>query len=460
MKKLGFWGVPLLWVGIAGLSLCTSQSGAQAQELETWLPREKEMSIRMILRSISPKEGARGSVYASPSKVDPNYYYHWVRDAALLMNEVYEAYANKQIDFGLTDKALEGVLFDHAQFSRKLQLTTNPSGGPDQNGVGEPKFYLNGSVYEDSWGRPQNDGPALRSAVLSRFAYALILQGRRTDALKLYKAESPARSVIKVDLDYVVKHWKEASFDLWEESLADHFYTRITQWRSMQVGASLAHLMGDELSSQLYHRTAAEIERSLKEFAGENYYKVSAQVKGGLTTKSSQLDVAVILGVLHTRKLSGYGSLTDPLIYKTALTLEKVFSTTYSVNRLREWKGQLLSPGIGRYPEDTYNGHRTDGLGNPWFIATQALAEYYYLLAKEVKTNGFARVSFLNRYYSSASDLKNKGDQFIARSMVHTARDFRQSEQFNRETGYMQGAVDLTWSYASFISAFRTRNTL
>jgi hypothetical protein len=31
------------------------------------------------------------------------------------------------------------------------------------------------------------------------------------------------------------------------------------------------------------------------------------------------------------------------------------------------------------------------------------------------------------------------------------------TEQFNRDTGIMQGATDLTWSYAAVLTAFRHR---
>jgi glucoamylase len=34
------------------------------------------------------------------------------------------------------------------------------------------------------------------------------------------------------------------------------------------------------------------------------------------------------------------------------------------------------------------------------------------------------------------------------------------SEQFDRVTGYMRGAEDLTWSYGAFLQAVRARRVL
>lgn len=36
---------------------------------------------------------------------------------------------------------------------------------------------------------------------------------------------------------------------------------------------------------------------------------------------------------------------------------------------------------FGRYPGDTYDGYQTNSIGNPWFILTATMAEYYYTLA-------------------------------------------------------------------------------
>jgi glucoamylase len=42
--------------------------------------------------------------------------------------------------------------------------------------------------------------------------------------------------------------------------------------------------------------------------------------------------------------------------------------------------------------------------------------------------------------------------------MYHRNPDGSLSEQINRDSGYMQGAVNLTWSHASFLTAKMARD--
>jgi glucoamylase len=49
------------------------------------------------------------------------------------------------------------------------------------------------------------------------------------------------------------------------------------------------------------------------------------------------------------------------------------------------------------------------------------------------------------------------GDAFVARVMAHGYPDGSLSEQINRHTGFMKSAHDLTWSYASVLTALWNR---
>src|ERR1044071_4446330 len=61
-------------------------SAIHAAPLDNWLDRQKSIAEEKILANISPADGRPGAVLASPSRQDPDYYYHWVRDAALVMD--------------------------------------------------------------------------------------------------------------------------------------------------------------------------------------------------------------------------------------------------------------------------------------------------------------------------------------------------------------------------------------
>ena len=62
---------------------------------------------------------------------------------------------------------------------------------------------------------------------------------------KLYRAELPACTVIKADLEFVSHHWSETCSDLWEETRVIISTRQMVQRKSMIVGAQLADRMGD-----------------------------------------------------------------------------------------------------------------------------------------------------------------------------------------------------------------------
>jgi len=57
---------------------------------------------------------------------------------------------------------------------------------------------------------------------------------------------------IKTDLEYVAHNWQESSFDLWEESNGDNFFTKMVQRKAMIDGAAFATKMGDTGAANFY----------------------------------------------------------------------------------------------------------------------------------------------------------------------------------------------------------------
>ena len=112
--------------------------------------------------------------------------------------------------------------------------------------------------------------------------------------------------------------------------------------------------------------------------------------------------------------------------------LTSSFQMAYKLNHN---KGTAIA--IGRYPEDRYDGYGTNGTGNPWFLATLAVSEYYCNLSK----------------ISSAKKLPDLIEAQFSMALYHSDREGSMSEQFNRDNGIMQGAKQLTWSHSSFMTA-------
>lgn len=444
--------------------------GGQGQsDVDEWLLDIEPRLLLNLLRNVSPFGTAPGAVIASPSRHTPNYYYHWVRDASLVMDVLVDKYAKAK---SANDKALlQSLLNDFISFSKRNQSTWNWSGG-----LGEPKFNVDGTAFNEPWGRPQNDGPALRALALSRFAFTLIAEGKKELVRSRLYSES-FDSIIKADLEYVSHRWYDTCFDLWEEIRGRHFYTLMTQRASLIEGSRLARELGDHPAADWYHMQVVRITNELNRF-WDSSRKIVVQTldrDDGADYKQSQLDTATVLATLHstTQQNDGFFGVNDDRIQATVVALENVFNDIYAINN----KGGI-GIAIGRYPEDRYNGKSAEPVrtlkteGNPWFLTTLALAEYYYRLAVEIREMGHITITKNNQVFWSqlgigektsvnevVEVLREKGDEFVLRVRFHMGGS-HMSEQINRYTGYMESAVDLTWNYASFLTAIDWRKKI
>lgn len=400
------------------------------------LPTKEEQfvsSLKTVISNSTKPDVKPGMVVASPSKSGPDYYFDWVRDTALTMRSLIDYYEIKK------DPKIKKMIFTWVNAEAYRQNL------PTLTGLGEPKYNIDGSGYAGPWGRPQNDGPALRAIAMIKFARILFAEGNQDYVLKhLYHGVLPADSVIKKDLEYVAHHWQEHSFDLWEEEKGMHFYTLLAQHVALQEGAKLARELKDTFAADFYARESERIGRMIKaEFTDDHVgIRVTSQKSAPLGYKNSGLDVAPLLALLHTYPYQKLFSLKDPLVLKYVDVLTNTFAEIYSVNS----KYGAMGVGLGRYPEDRYDGYDTTKLGNPWFLSTLALGEYYCLLKDELTHKGLLS-STLSRELNFATEKQ------FTRVLFHSDRQGRLSEQFNHETGLMQGARDLTWSHNAFMTA-------
>lgn len=433
-----------------------------ADNFEVWLQKQTVISRHNLLKNISPTGTPTGTVIAAPSRSNPDYYYHWVRDAALVMNATIDLYETEK--YSKTKSTLNSELEGFVDLTLHHQVT------PTLSGLGEPKFYVDGRGYDQAWGRPQNDGPALRAITLIRYARIRLQQGDREYVqTKLYDSALPSSSAIKRDLEYVAHNWRAANFDLWEEVFGDHYYTRMAQAKSLELGSELANDLGDSSAASFYAKQAKKIRQSVSAHIDPTTGLIRENlIHHDPERKSSGLDAATVLAHLHTRE-----PLNNDVLLATAAAIEDAFVEIYAVNHGKATDG--LGAAIGRYPEDVYYG------GNPWFLTTLAFAEFHFKLAEELShttisvnnTNAtflcelvdcyLLRPSALVMRRGSAlhsqliSKLNEKGDRYIKRVRKHLPSSGSMSEQYDRWNGYIKAAPDLTWSYASFLTAVRAR---
>ncbi|KAJ2730067.1 hypothetical protein IW152_005396 [Coemansia sp. BCRC 34962] len=449
----------------------------KSDALSLWVGDQSQFARSRILANIAPIAGdpsaMAGAVCASPSRSRPDYYYAWTRDSALVMGEILSWLEHGGGNNSTDRRRWEIALDSYVGFTRHVQALER-----SRFGLGEAKFHMNGTAFTGSWCNAQTDGPAIRALTLIRLAE------RRVGLWR----------TIKTDLDYIEGvWWQNTNCDIWEESRGLHFYTLMAQHRALLMGADLARRVGDDLvASERYLRAADEIGTLLSRF-NRSFVVATIEWSGGLGSKVSNLDTQVLLASLHFTEAGDRYSVESSEIISTVLAILRRFESMYNINRVSftDIYGVSVPMGVavGRYPEDVYNGVGTLR-GNPWSLVTSALAEYHYRLALAffadpgslvvVSSELIALLKWTAPYLrdsdagilgllqrqnamsvrSLQSYLLAVGDLYMARAARHTARDHTMNEQWNRDTGFGQGAIHLTWSYAAHTAAARARGQL
>ena len=143
----------------------------------------------------------------------------------------------------------------------------------------------------------------------------------------------------------------------------------------------------------------------------------------------------------------------------------------YPINGADQRRG--IGPMLGRYPGDLYDGD-TDALvgDHPWAVSTANFAELYYRLAGSVTATGTVPLDSLSAGFfgqigvgastapaAAAAALQGAGDQMLQAVVFHSDH-LELSEQFDATTGYEKSVSNLSWSYASFLSAVRAKNAI
>jgi glucoamylase len=453
--------------------------------LDDWIDKEARFAVGAMLRAVSatnvvkerPGFGQRvvprpGSVLASPIPAaydpDPDYFFHWFRDSAIIIDALRVARAEgfeKQttverlrefVDFHQALRNLDGREFARrGRFREKVQASFLQYVRPDhelatvfgETVLGEARVNPDGTLDFTQWARPQNDGPALQVLTLTRWRDA------RTDLDDALQAAM--LDLMMGDLDFTQTHATERSFDIWEEESGYHYYTQLVQAEALARGAELLEDRGDAIRARACRSLVGELGPRLEAYWSAEYghYRSRTGVVGGVPGKA--LDIAVILGVLHAGRTLGAHSVLDPKAQATLTALEDLFGAEYPVNQARPAD---QGPAIGRYATDTYYG------GNPWYLATLAAAEFYFKLAIALlsgaplaEADENARFRERLRGKSPANAAFERGAAFMRAVHAYTPPSGDLSEQFDRATGAQTSAKHLAWSYAAFITAAASR---
>lgn len=207
-----------------------------------------------------------------------------------------------------------------------------------------------------------------------------------------------------------------ASYDLWEEKFGTHTYTVALTIAALKEGAKIAQALSMNQDHDNWLRAVAGIVSHLDALYSEQlgYYR-----KSQLLQESGQLEYDETIDCSSFHALSSFG--TD------WSDKSRVRSTVEAV----EAKLSDRTPvgGTPRYENDYYFKTRSDSLGNPWFVCSLWLAQYYF-------SNG----------------RRDDGLKIVDWSLEHSNSSGLMSEQVDPDSGSQIGVSPLIWSHAELLN--------
>ncbi|MDE2263668.1 MAG: glucan 1,4-alpha-glucosidase [Gammaproteobacteria bacterium] len=434
-----------------------------AQMLGEWIDRQYAHAARQMLRSISPVAIVKtrpgfdqtihplpGAVVASPVPAaydpDPDYFFHWYRDSAIIIDALRLLYAEGQVGeeaprlFGefvrfstalarLDGRALAAasqrwrsrVAPDFLQFLRPDAELERVHGDAV---AAETRVNADGTLDVSKWARPQNDGPALRALTVLRWMRAV-----STDP----GLSAACEGLLRADLRFTQDHWREPCYDIWEEERGLHYFTLRVGAQALADGADWLDAREERAQARSCRAQSQAIREALDGYwlADRGYYRSRVLDTGEPSAK--ELDIAVILAALQACDDCAAHSARDPRIHATLAVLDGVFEADYPINHGRP-AGR--GPALGRYRGDRYYS------GGAYYFSTLAAAELCFRAA----TGG-----------ADAGALITRGDRYLETVRAFTPESGDMSEQFDQRTGEQTSAKHLAWSYAAFISCAAAR---
>jgi glucoamylase len=433
------------------------------EQLSTWIDRQLAYAGRQMLRSISPTGIVKsrpgfgqvihplpGAVIASPVPAsydpDPDYFFHWYRDSAIVIDALrllraaghagdeatrlfgefarFSASLTRLDGRMLAARSSEWRARVAADFTQYLRPDAELERAHDDAILAETRVNADGTLDISNWARPQHDGPPLQALTLLRWMRDVTLDAG---------VESACVELLRAHLRFTHDHWCEPCYDIWEEERGLHYFTLCVSAQALDEGAVWLAARGEGAQADAYRAEAAAIRKMLDGYwlADQGYYRSRMLDSGERSTK--ELDIAVVLAALQCADDRATHSVCDPRVHATLGVLDSVFDADYPINHGRS---PARAPALGRYRADRYYS------GGAYYFSTLAAAELCFRAAGRGSTG---------------DALLARGDRYLetVRAFVPASGDM--SEQFDQRTGEQTSAKHLAWSYAAFISCAAAR---
>ncbi len=358
-------------------------------------------SLMVIKSHIDKRGGVIASCDSSIYNYGRDYYsYVWPRDGAYaiwpLIRLGFVDEAKKFFEFCRDILAPEGFLMHKYQPDRAIGSTWHPllHGKRKELAIQEDEtaivIYMLGEYFEQS-----------QDEDFVRGLYNTLIQ--------------PAANFMANFIDEQTK-LPHASYDLWEEKFLTNTYTAATVYQALLVAADFADKFEYPDDGLRWQQVADEILANASVFYDSDVHRYR---KGFLLADDhslsfdNTLDVSSLYGVmmfgLHTGE-------PDP-IHQTVAQIENILLD------------QSPSGGSPRYEYDHYFETKQPYLGNPWFVTTLWLAQYYV----------------------RANDI-NKARKYVDWTLAHTLPSGVLAEQVNPTDGSPISVTPLVWSHAELVN--------
>ena len=380
------------WLGIASNGLQAIQTNYQSMV---------KKSLMMVKVHIDRRGGIIASCDSSIYNYGRDYYsYVWPRDGAYaiwpLIRLGYQEEPKRFFEFCRDILTKDGYLMHKYQPDRAIGSTWHP--------------LLHGRHKELAI---QEDETAIVIIMLSEY----LNHTKDEDfVFNLYSTFiQPACNFMTRFIDEQTR-LPHASYDLWEEKFLTSTYTIAVVYRALMVGAELADKFQYPDDAVAWKDAASAILSGLGAFYDTDR---ATYRKGYLLQEDGSLDFDNTLDVS-----SMYGAM---------MFGDKDFDAEMIKNTVKALEDTLLnsspSGGAPRYAHDQYFAVDTKYLGNPWFVTTLWMGQYYI-----------------------RNDQLDRGRQLVDWTIQHTLPSGVLSEQVNPTDGTPISVTPLVWSHAELIN--------
>lgn len=222
-----------------------------------------------------------------------------------------------------------------------------------------------------------------------------------------------------IDKDTGLPH---ASYDLWEEKFLTSSFSAGATYKALHVAAQIAQALGYMQDHDTWvHRASIMRKQSVA------FYNPARKIirKGYLLAQDGSLQFDNTLDVS-----SLYGAFT----FNFAHSRQSILETAEVIER--ELLDKTPSGGVPRYENDRYFRENDTYKGNPWFVTTLWMAQFYLRAGRPEKTREYINWTIKNALPSGVL-----------------------SEQLHPETGKPISVTPLVWSHAELINTILAYTT-